>query len=74
MRIPAILFSAACLANEWYAYHIQNKTPYTPWTAQDNQLRYIVAWVIKNISTPLLIARFGALQGVGNILGYCINT
>lgn len=45
MWIPTILFTAVCLANEWYVYHIQNKTPDTPWIARDDQFSHLVAWV-----------------------------
>jgi hypothetical protein len=45
MWIPTVIFSGACLANQWYVYHIQNDNPNAPWISIQDPFAHFVAWV-----------------------------
>lgn len=45
MWIPTIVFSSVCLANQWYVYDIQNRTPEAPWISPDDSFSHFIAWV-----------------------------
>lgn len=45
MWIPTVIFSGACLANQWYVYHIQNENTNAPWISIQDPFAHFVAWV-----------------------------
>jgi Gpi18-like mannosyltransferase len=45
MLIPTIIYTGACLANQWYVYYIQNKNPNAPWISIEDSFSHLVAWV-----------------------------
>lgn len=45
MWIPTIVFSSVCLANQWYVYDLQNRTPEAPWISPSNPFSHFIAWI-----------------------------
>lgn len=55
MLIPYFVLSAACLANQWYVYAVQNETPDLPWISPDDVFSHLVAWITFLVMIPSIV-------------------